>query len=277
LVKKPHISYSELKDWASCPHYHHLVHEQKLTAFEGNIYTAFGTALHEVCERTLVSPDHFKDPEKIINLFKKSFVSEIKSLPEDEQKKAFDQDLMKWRQQGIDIIPEIYTALSAKFGKMNEDWHVLKAEEQLYEEITETDHSEKKFKGFIDLVVLAGNKIHLIDWKSCSWGWDARKKSDKYINYQLVFYKHFYARKHHVPIEDIETHFVLFKRTAKKGNKVEFVRVTAGKKRIENALNLLTKALYNIEKGNHIKNKLACDRCSIRFGKCPFKQTEHCR
>lgn len=277
MTKKPHISYSELKDWASCPHYHHLVHVQKLKAFEGNIFTAFGNALHDVCENTLTKPQNFGNTDDIITFFKKKFVNEIKRLPTVEQQKAAKEDLMAWRQQGIDIIPEIYTALSKKFGKMGTDWHVLTAEEQLYEEIIETEHSDKKFKGFIDLVVMAGNKIHLIDWKSCSWGWDARKKSDKYINYQLVFYKHFYARKHNIELEDIECHFVLLKRTAKKSNKVEFVRVTAGKKRIENALNLLTKALYNIEKGKHIKNKLACDRCSIRFGKCPFKKTEHCR
>ena len=36
-------------------------------------------------------------------------------------------------------------------------------------------------------------RYHIIDWKTCSWGWDAKKRSDKILAYQLVFYKHFFA------------------------------------------------------------------------------------
>jgi ATP-dependent exoDNAse (exonuclease V) beta subunit len=77
---------------------------------------------------------------------------------------------------------------------------VLRAEEQLYVPITEFTEAEKKFKGFIDLVVYSkkDEKIHLIDWKTCSWGWRREKKNDKIMAYQLVFYKHFYARKYEV-------------------------------------------------------------------------------
>ena len=32
------------------------------------------------------------------------------------------------------------------------------------------------FKGFIDLVVKTPDgKYHIIDWKTCSWGWDAQR------------------------------------------------------------------------------------------------------
>jgi hypothetical protein len=155
---------------------------------------------------------------------------------------------------------------------------VLKAEEQLYVPITEFTEAEKKFKGFIDLVVYSkkDEKIHLIDWKTCSWGWKREKKSDTILAYQLVFYKHFYARKYEVEPKDVDCHFVLLKRTAKAGKKAEFVRVTAAKKRTTNALNALTKALHNINKQNYIKNRTACTNCKDRFGTCEFYQTEHC-
>ena len=58
------------------------------------------------------------------------------------------------------------------------------------------------------------------------------------------------------------------KRTAKK-NHVEIFRVSSGEKKVKNALNILNKAVYNIRKGNHPKNKLNC-------GKCEFFRTEHC-
>ena len=67
----------------------------------------------------------------------------------------------------------------------------------------------------------------------------------------------------------IETHFALLKRTAKK-DRVEIFRVTSGPRKTQNALKFLEKAIYNIEKKNFIKNRLACR-------KCEFYKTEHCK
>ena len=59
----PHISYSELKNWNNCPYYHKLVNVDKIKGFKGNAFTAFGTAIHSVCERKLlqetVNEDYF--------------------------------------------------------------------------------------------------------------------------------------------------------------------------------------------------------------------------
>ena len=49
-----HISFSQLKNWAKCPFYHKLSNIDKVDgAFSGNIYTAFGSALHETIENHL--------------------------------------------------------------------------------------------------------------------------------------------------------------------------------------------------------------------------------
>jgi 23S rRNA maturation mini-RNase III len=274
-----HISYSEWKNWHICPHYHKLTYIDKVTQFEGNIFTAFGKALHTVCEYTLTSPEKYRKAGAIEALVKAQFLKELKALPEGEQQRAKrDFKLKEWLVSGLEIVPDLYRCLTEKFGKLGEDWEVLKAEEQLYVPITEFTEAEKKFKGFIDLVVYSkkDEKVHLIDWKTCSWGWRREKKSDTILAYQLVFYKHFYARKYEVDPKDVDCHFVLLKRTAKAGKKAEFVRVTAAKKRTTNALNALTKALHNINKQNYIKNRNACTNCKDRFGTCEFYQTEHC-
>ena len=150
------------------------------------------------------------------------------------------------------------------------EYEVLAAEEDLMEVIEDFPCKEKnKFKGFIDLVIKTpDDKVHIIDWKTCSWGWDARKKSDPMMTYQLTFYKHYWAKKHNVDPKMIETHFALLKRTAK-SDRVEIFRVTSGKIKTKNALKFLEKAIYNIEKKNFIKNRLACSRCE-------FHKTEHC-
>ena len=87
-------------------------------------------------------------------------------------------------------------------------------------------------------------------------------------HYQLTLYKHFFAKKHGLDPSNIETHFALLKRTAEK-DQVEIFRVTSGPKKTKNALNLLHKALYNIEKKNFIKNRLSCKRCDLY-------KTEYC-
>ena len=69
--------------------------------------------------------------------------------------------------------------------------------------------------------------------------------------------------------KNVETHFALLKRTAKK-NHVEFFRVTSGPRKTENALKLLNTALYNIKNKRYIKNRLSCGRCTFRHTKeCP--------
>ena len=88
------------------------------------------------------------------------------------------------------------------------------------------------------------------------------------INYQLTLYKLFWAKKHDVPLNMIETHFGLLKRTAKNNN-TEIFRVTSGPKKIKNALTFLEKAVINIKRSFSIKNRLSCKYCQ-------FYNTEHC-
>ena len=254
----PHISYSELKDWAFCAFYHKLTRVDKIDGFKGNAYTAFGTAMHSVCEKKLLR-------ETVADDF---FVKELKkNIAELDDDVEIDKKLVvDMAGQGKRIIPEIEDALNDYF----EEYEVLAAEMSLMEDIEgEKNH---KFKGFIDAVVSTPDgKVHIFDWKTCSWGWDSRKKSDKMVTYQLTLYKHFFCQKMNIDPKNVETHFALLKRTAKK-NHVEFFRVTSGQQKTENALKLLSTALYNIKNKRYIKNRLSC---TAGYG-CKFYKTEHC-
>ena len=252
-----YISYSELKDWYLCAYHHKLKHIDDLGTFNGNIFTAFGTALHHVCETKL-----FESVEEKQKVFSEQLRSKLDELKIDVEQKEFNT----FETQGKNIIPYILPELQKQFG----NFEIVSAEEQLYEPIKEFLLAEYNFKGFIDLIIKTNDgKYHIIDWKTCSWGWDAQKKSDKLINYQLTLYKKFYAQKYQVDLKNIETHFALLKRTAKVGNKVEIFRVTSGAKKIENALDLLVKAVTNITSNKHMKNKLSCSKCKMH-------KTEYC-
>jgi ATP-dependent exoDNAse (exonuclease V) beta subunit len=251
-----HISYSEFKNWDFCPFYHKLTYIDKLRIFEGNEYTAFGTSLHLVCEE--LTKDKNVDYKKI---FLESFAEEVAKISIQENRKNLVEDM---KAQGVFLASIVIDNLNTTFP----GWSLISCEEKLYEKI-ENVYAEYDFKGFVDLVLKTPDgKYHIIDWKSCSWGWDLKRKTDKIQTYQLTYYKNFFSQKHNIEPEKIETYFGLLKRTAKKDH-VEIFRVSSGEKKIKNALNILQKAVYNIHQGNHPKNKLNC-------GKCEFRRTEHC-
>jgi len=250
-----HISYSELKNWEFCPFYHKLTYIDGIKIFKGNEYTAFGTAIHNVCEKKLLQ-EEFNPKETFVTEFQK----ELKQLEDDKVEFNLERAL-EMVPQGIALIPEIEPALKDYF----KNYEIVSSEEKLMVPINE----HINFKGFIDAVVKTDDgKYHIVDWKSTSWGWDSRRRSDPMVTYQLTLYKYFFCEKHGIDPKNVETHFALLKRTADK-NKVEFFRVTSGAKKTENALKLLHMALYNIGKQRYLKKRSNCI-------KCPFNMTPEC-
>ena len=246
-----HISYSELKDWEFCPHYHKLVRIDGLGGFKGNEYTAFGTAIHDVCERKLLKEDF--NPSKT---FVEKFKSELIEL-EDGKVKFNLSRAMEMVPQGIAMLPEIEPAMKAYF----DSYEVFSSEEKIMVPIDES----LDFKGYIDAVVRTSDgKYHIIDWKTTSWGWNAKRRSDRMVTYQLTLYKHFFCKKHNLDPKNVETHFALLKRTANK-NRVEIFRVTSGAKKTENALKLLNMAIYNIRKKRYLKKRSSCTNCAFHM------------
>ena len=256
-MTKQHISYSELKIFTECPYKWHLQYEKGLSGFTGNVYTAFGTAIHSVCEQSALGqlaeedyPAHFDW----------AFLEELKKLDEKPPAKM----IVDMREQSRSIFDKVFPALQRLFP----DYEVYSSEETLYEPISELKFN-RFLKGFIDLVVKTPDgKYHIIDWKSCSWGWDMKRKSEPMTTYQLTLYKKFFCEKHKVDPEMVETYFGLLKRTAKADN-VEIFRVTSGARKTTNATKVLTNACNLINKGVKIKNRNSCSRC-------PFNHTEHC-
>lgn len=255
-----HISYSELKVWNDCPFKHKLQYIDKNKVFTSTEYTCFGIAIHETCEKSLLKEI---TEEQHDEYFENKFKQELTLMQEQvEIDNVLVSDMVT---QGKAILSELYESITAYLG----EYEVVATEQPLYERIEKLDF-EYNFKGFIDLVLRTPDgKTHIIDWKTCSWGWDTKKKSDAMVTYQLTYYKNFYAQKFGIDPKMVETHFALLKRTAKK-NRVEFFRVSSGTKKIENANTLLTKAILAIKNEKYIKNRLSCNGCE-------FYKTEFCK
>jgi hypothetical protein len=251
----PYISYSELKDWKFCSNYHKLTRIDGINGFTGNEYTAFGTSVHSVCDKKMLN-EQFDDNEYFLSEFEKN-LSKL-----DEETKTDPKLIEQMRDAGIRLNPYIIPAVKEKFGK----YEVISTEEKLMVPIEGTNYN---FKGYVDLVIKTEDgKYHVIDWKTCSWGWDMRKRTDPMVTYQLTLYKKFFALKHGIDPSNVVTHFALLKRTAKK-DFVEFVDVSSGERKTNNAMNLLMLAIKNISAKKVIKNRLSCGRCN-------FYKTSHC-
>ena len=259
LPPQQKISFSELKIWNECAFKHKLVYVDGIKNFTGNHYTAFGTALHHVCEVRVQQDITDTEAEQ---LFKDKFIEELKILEPASIDKKMSLEMVD---QGKNLVKFILPELKKTF----ENFEVVSVEEQLFEGITEFE-TDFNFKGFIDLVIKTPDgKYHIIDWKTCSWGWSRDKKSDPMTTYQLTYYKNYFSKKHNIDPKLIETHFALLKRTAKTNN-VEIMRVTSGPKKVDNSLKVLQNAVINIENKNYIKNRLNCKYCK-------FYKTEYCR
>ena len=267
---KPHVSFSEIKMWKECPYRHKLFQIDKIDLNEPSPFLDFGTAVHEGCE--------FIVEKKIPNRLKLE-----KDIREDWDKYGFDnpewiakqpgwykyapvEDWISWANNMWNEVPDF---LDETF----ENWETVKAEEELYEDI---ENSEMKFKGFIDAVIKVpkkkgdGNIYWILDWKTAqSYGWRREKKQDILMTAQLILYKYFWSRKHGIPLKDIRCGFILLKRGAKQGKVCELVPVSVGPKAIEKATKILRSMLKSVERGFSLKNKNACTYC-------PYSGTEYC-
>ena len=181
-----HVSYSEIKLWNECPFKHKLVYIDKISGFEGNEYTCFGTALHSVCEFGVVG---VLDKIDFEDHFQAVFEKELDGLP---AKVVLRENLVEeMKNQAEPIHSQVLGALDKYFG----DYEVHAVEEKLFEPITEFTDDTCEFKGFIDLVVkTSDDKYHILDWKTCSWGWNRQRRSEPMTTYQLTLYKNFYAK-----------------------------------------------------------------------------------
>jgi hypothetical protein len=237
--------------------------------FEPSPYLDFGTAVHEGCETLLETKQ--VDKKKLLTDITRAWEKHgfgdkewYEKMP-GWYKHVPVEEWCTWASNMWDDIPQF---LDDEFP----DWEVIKAEEKLFEPI---DDSFVKFKGFIDAVIVApnkkgDNKVWILDWKTAqSYGWRRDKKQDILMTSQLILYKHFWSRKHNVPLKDIRCGFILLKRGAKPGSICELVPVSVGPKSLERATKMMRNMIKAVSKGFYLKNRNSCKFCS-------YKDTKYC-
>jgi hypothetical protein len=268
-TNKPHISYSEVRNWKECPYRHKLTYVDKIDLSSPSPYLDFGINVHEGCESYLNNRAIPK--ERLLENIRRAWEEHGFDDPEWVNKqpgwyKYFPvEEWCQWASNMWDDVPKF---LNDTFP----DWEPVSAEEELYEEISSKD---LKFKGFIDVIIKTPKKngdwkYWILDWKTAkSYGWDRRKKQDVLTQSQIILYKHYWATKNNIPLKDVNCGFILLKRGGKPGNMCELLRVSAGPKAIEKALKMVNNMVHSVNKNFFFKNR---DSCMF----CDYKDTEYC-
>lgn len=164
----------------------------------------------------------------------------------------------------------------------------LKSELQLMQKIDRTDGLDVKFKGFIDIVFVKKLKyktvIYIADFKTCQWGWPAKKFQDIEVISQLLLYKFYFCKMMGADPKNVSLAFILLKKKPKEGDlTVDVAKISAGPKATENALEYMQKAITGMHSYSYEKNYRVCvrswkdpDTKEERKAKCPFAGTESC-
>lgn len=192
-MKKLHISFSEYRLWNSCQFKHYLTKTLKYTE-PTNEFLVFGSALHAAIEEIIKKKHSHVLYEGII---KKALEAESNNIASTSY---FGRNMAT---QGAAILKEL------KFFDRFKEWEVIGVEQELYEPLYQNETHDIYFKGIVDLILKKGDEYLILDWKSALKPWDLeKKKQDRGFFRQLALYKHFFAKKHGIPLDKIQTRFV---------------------------------------------------------------------
>jgi len=257
---KPHISFSELRDWRECSYRHFLKNIKKIDLSKPGPFLDFGTAVHATLEKFIKTRE--LDVSVAVNTLNAAW----------EKNKGNESYNPVALGHFVNEAKAILEDVPAFFETTFPGWQAVAAELALYEPVIAKPHA---FKGFVDCIISApGPRKKQLTWildaKTCSWGWPMEKKNDDLVRMQLVLYKHFWSAKTGANTKDVRCGFVLLKRTAKPGFHCELVPVSVGDVTTERAVKTVNNMLASIKRGTAIKNHESCQWCE-------YKGTEHCK
>jgi hypothetical protein len=208
------ISYSQFSQWDKCPYTWKLNYVDKAETFKGNIYTLFGSALHEtiqaylVCyyERTIKEADNL--PLKDILQYRMEENYKISKEQHGDDFEVSLDEMKEFFNDGCNIIDEFLKRKSSYFPKKNTE--LVGIEIGLNHAVSDSI----KFRGYMDVVLhnKTTGRIKIIDIKTATMGWNKYMKADKTKTNQLLLYKYFFSKEKEIPIDKIDVEYLILKR-----------------------------------------------------------------
>ena len=214
MARKKSISYSQFSLWDKCPYMWKLSYVDKLSVFTDNIYTLFGTSMHEVLQeyirvmytQSIKEADELYLEEQLEDRLKKNFLEIMKKNSGEEF--CTKNDMVEFYEDGLKILDYFKKKRNQYFSKRG--YELIGIETALDYGLPKNI----KFRGYIDLIIkdTVRNRIKIIDIKTSTMGWNKYQKADKNKTDQLLLYKQFYSKQHDIPMDRIEVEYFIVKR-----------------------------------------------------------------
>jgi len=211
-----HISYSQISMYTQCPKQWELSYKENLREYTESIHTLFGSSFHFVIQEyyetfynnSVKAADEMNLEENLESQMRTNYAESVKKSGGHF---STAKDLSEFYEDGVEILREFKRRRASYLTKTG--WHLAGIEIPIM--VTpEKDYENILFKGFIDAVLYhePTESFILVDFKTSTRGWNAKKKKDVMTQNQLILYKEFFARQFNVPKEKIDVKFMILKR-----------------------------------------------------------------
>ncbi len=278
---RPHISYSEARLFETCQWKWYLSKVLGQAVDERSLAMEFGSSIHTGMECLYGPRDDGSVPtvEEADAVTLEAFEQNTKGL---ELSAAESMDLMKlsW------LVPRILSdCLSCPD---LQGIQPLRTELQILEPLGRTDGLDVLFKGFVDFIFVKKLKrktvIYIADFKTCVWGWPAKKLMDPKVIAQILLYKHFFCRLTGADPKNVTAAFILLKKAPPQGEPhVEVKKVGGGPKALQEALDWIQSSVTAMHSGHYRMNTDECVRhwtdrtTGLEVeARCPYLRTDLC-
>ena len=277
--KYTHISYSSLSTYNKCPKLWELQYLRNAVPFTQNIYTIFGTAMHETIQTWLETMYHDK--------VKNANELDIDQLLYDNMIKAYktgkainghqhfsnSDELTQFWIDGKHILEFLRKKRSAYFS--TKTMQLAGIETLLYQEIK----PGVVFKGLVDLVFYHPNNDTwtIMDIKTSTSGWRDKQKKNPNLTAQVILYREFFAKQFDIDPSKINVEFFIVKRRvpaeaefASMQKRVQEFRPNAGPRKTKQIVESMNKFIDDVldNEGGYADQEY---KCNNPLGKC-----EHC-
>ena len=210
------ISYSQFSQWVQCPHKWKLQYIDGYGQFKGNIYTIFGSAMHECIQlylrvmyaESIKKANELPLDELLMDEMKKQYLETKENLEDDDEVLSSAEELKEFYFQGVQILDDFKKKRAQYFSKKG--YSLAGIERPLNYKLPKNIN----FVGFIDVIIRdeIRDRLKIIDIKTSTMGWNKWAKADKNKSNQLLLYKQFYSKQFNFPIDKIDVEFFIVKR-----------------------------------------------------------------
>ena len=274
--KNKHISYSSVSTYNKCPKLWEAQYLRKTIPFKQNIYTCFGTAMHETMQSWLevLFHDKVKNANEM-DLDKLLYDNMIKAYKQGKAQNGHEHfstqdELTQFWLDGKHILEFLKKKRNAYF--TTKTMQLAGIETLLYQEIK----PGVVFKGLVDLVFYhpTVDRWTIMDIKTSTSGWRDNQKKNPNLTAQVILYKEFFAKQFGIDKEKIDVQFFIVKRRvpaeaefASMQRRVQEFSPNAGPRKTKQVLDSMNKFISEVldENGEYIDKEY---KCNSPIGKC---------